>query len=87
MRVALRSNDNPGVRGGLLEEGKEHGGLLIFGERLVLAVLYHAHNFRSFAAPELEMPTDCFVDGSENLAGKFAIHHGDQREPYRHHAW
>ena len=29
------------------------------------------------AAPELEVPADCLVDGAENLAGKFAIDHRD----------
>ena len=62
---------------GVLEEGKEHRRLGVFGEGLVFAVFHHAYNFRPLAAPELEMPADCLVDGSENLAGKFAIDDGD----------
>src|SRR5271170_6004113 len=63
----------------MLQEGKEHGRLLIFGKGLVLAVFHHTYNFCSLAPPEFEVPTDRFVDGPEDLAGKFAIddgHHG-----------
>jgi hypothetical protein len=63
--VALRSNDSPGVGAGVLEEGKEHGGLEIFGQGFILAVLHHAYHFGSVAAaPELEMSTNCLIDGS-----------------------
>src|SRR5271154_4196329 len=57
----------------MLQEGKEHRRLLIFGEGLVLAVFHHAYNFCSLAAPELEVPSDRFIDGSEDLARKLAI--------------
>src|ERR1700739_4065705 len=63
----------------MLEEGKEHRRFLIFGEGLVLAVFHHANDFCSLAAPELEVPADRFVDGTEYLAGKFAIDDGPHR--------
>jgi hypothetical protein len=63
----------------MLEEGKEHGGLLIFGESLVLAVFHHAYYLRPVAAPELEVPANGAVDGAKDLARKFAINDGHDR--------
>ena len=64
----------------MLEEGKEHGGLGVFGERLVFTVFHHADHFRPVAAaPEFEMLTYCIIGEPEDLARKFAIHNGHHR--------
>src|SRR5580698_3498823 len=60
----------------MLEKGKEHGRLGIFGEGLVLAIFDNSNNFCPLASPEFEMATNRLVDGAEDLACKFAIHDG-----------
>ena len=51
--VALGSNDEPGVAGGLLQEGIEHGRLLIFRQGFIFAVFHHADDFNPLCRPRL----------------------------------
>src|SRR3984885_8708815 len=64
LRVTFRSNNEPGLAGTVLEEGKEHGGLGGFCKGLVFTVFHHAYHFCPVAAsPEFEMLTYRIIGG------------------------